>query len=64
MFNAIHNIKYPLLIILTIQVLGFIHFTIDKVQNFLPAGNNEYLDVIYHNRNSIEIFSITIQTEV
>ena len=62
MFNAIHNIKYPLLIILTIQVLGFIHFTIDKVQNFLPAGNNEYLDVIYHNRNSIEILSITISS--
>ena len=62
MFNAIHNIKYPLLIILTIQILGLIHFTIDKVQNFLPAGNNEYLDVIYHNRNSIEILSITISS--
>jgi len=62
MFNAIHNIKYPLLIILTIQFLGFIHFTIDKVQNFLPEGNNEYLDVIYHNRNSIEILSITISS--
>jgi len=62
MFNAIHNIKYPLLITLTIQILGLIHFTIDKVQNFLPAGNNEYLDVIYHNRNSIEILSITISS--
>ena len=62
MFNVIHNIKYPLLIILTIQVLGLIHFTIDKVQNFLPAGNNEYLDAIYHNRNSIEILSITISS--
>ena len=62
MFNAIHNIKYPLLITLTIQILGLIHFTIDKVQNFLPAGNNEYLDAIYHNRNSIEILSITISS--
>ena len=62
MFNAIHNIKYPLLITLTIQILGLIHFTIDKVQNYLPAGNNEYLDAIYHNRTSIEIFSITISS--
>ena len=62
MFKTIQNIKYPLLITLTIQIFGLIHFTIDKVQNFLPAGNNEYLDVIYHNRNSIEILSITISS--
>jgi glucan phosphoethanolaminetransferase (alkaline phosphatase superfamily) len=62
MFKTIQNIKYPLLITLTIQILGLIHFTIDKVHNFLPEGNNEYLDAIYHNRTSIEILSITISS--
>ena len=62
MFKTIQNIKYPLLITLTIQIFGLIHFTIDKVQNILPEGNNEYLDAIYHNRNSIEILSITISS--
>ena len=62
MFKAIQNIKYPLLITLTIQILGLIHFAINKVQNILPEGNNEYLDTIYHNRTSIEIFSITISS--
>ena len=60
--KTIQNIKYPLLITLTIQILGLIHFTIDKVHNFLPDGNNEYLDAIYHNRTSIEILSITISS--
>ena len=62
MFKAIQNIKYPLLITLTIQILGLIHFAINKVQNILPEGNNEYLDTIYHNRTSIEILSITISS--
>ena len=62
MFKTIQNKKYPLLITLTIQILGLIHFTIDKVHNFLPEGNNEYLDAIYHNRTSIEILSITISS--
>ena len=62
MLKTIQNIKYPLLITLTIQILGLIHFTIDKVHNFLPEGNNEYLDAIYHNRTSIEILSITISS--
>ena len=62
MFKTIQNIKYPLLITLTIQIFGLIHFTIDKVQNILPEGNNEYLDAIYHNRTSIEILSITISS--
>ena len=62
MFKTIQNKKYPLLITLTIQILGLIHFTIDKVHNFLPEGNNEYLDAIYHNRTSIEILSITFSS--
>ena len=62
MFKAIQNIKYPLLITLTIQIIGLIHFAINKVQNILPEGNNEYLDMIYHHRTSIEILSITISS--
>ena len=62
MFKANQNIKYPLLIALIIQIFGLIHFTINKVQNFLPEGNNEYLDSIYQNRASIEMLSMTIST--
>ena len=60
MFKANQNIKFALLILLIIQIFGLIHFTINKVQNFLPEGNNEYLDAIYQNQASIEILSITI----
>ena len=62
MFKANQNIKYPLLIALIIQIFGLIHFTINKVQNFLPEGNNEYLDAIYQHRASIEMLSITISS--
>ena len=62
MFKANQNIKFALLILLIIQIFGLIHFTINKVQNFLPEGNNEYLDAIYQNQASIEILSITISS--
>jgi len=62
MLKTIQDIKYLLLITLTIQIFGLIHFAINKVQIFLPIGNNKYLDAIYHNRFSIEILSITISS--
>ena len=52
--------KYPLLIFLIIQILGWILFAIHKVQNILPTGNNDFLDYIYAHRGIIEGLSLTI----
>jgi len=60
MLDIIHYKKYPLLIFLIIQILGWILFAIHKVQNILPTGNNDFLDYIYAYRGIIEGLSLTI----
>ena len=60
MLEIIQYKKYPLLISLTIQILGLILFAIHKVQNILPTGNNDFLDSIYAYGGIIEGFSLTI----
>ena len=47
-----HN-KYPLLIIFIIQLIGLMVFAIDKIQEILPAGNNNILDALYSNQNIV-----------
>ena len=47
-----HN-KYPLLIIFIIQLIGLMVFAVDKVQEILPAGNNNILDTLYSNPNIV-----------
>ena len=47
-----HN-KYPLLIIFIIQFIGLMVFAVDKVQEILPAGNNNILDTLYSNPNIV-----------
>ena len=60
MLEIIQYKKYPLLISLTIQILGLILFAIHKVQNILPTGNNDFLDSIYAYGGIIEGFSLTV----
>ena len=60
MLQIIQYKKYPLLIFLTIQILGFILFAIHKVQDILPTGNNDFLDTIYAYRVIIEGCSLTV----
>ena len=45
--------KYPLLIIFIIQFIGLMVFAVDKVQEILPAGNNNILDTLYSNPNIV-----------
>ena len=49
----IQNNKYPLLIIFIIQLIGLMVFAVDKVQEILPAGNNNILDILYSNPNIV-----------
>jgi len=53
MFKIIHNNKYPLFLIFTIQLIGLIVFAVDKVQEILPTGNNNILDTLYSNPNTV-----------